>query len=189
MESGEHPLWRCPHGNYDPRGAGACHQVYCASGEHVRYPRVIPGQLASRPVTSLQRLRIDISPVFFKKDSVSNPAGGIAVLLAVIPVVGWLLAALVAVPVHLLRSRKQKKVNDAIHTGNVARPWNWRILTSGPDPDGDWTEMWVSGDWITQLGLEAGPTGFAWVKGMEHTREGAEEKARRAHDYLSNHLG
>lgn len=50
-------LQRCPHGNLDPRGMGACHECYCPSRAHVRYDRVTGPFLRPRPRNEQRQLR------------------------------------------------------------------------------------------------------------------------------------
>lgn len=148
----------------------------------------------SESLTRFHIFKVEVQPLRYQRDTVSNPGADIATVMAgfwgVIPFFGdaiAILGVLIGGLVHLVKGRKQKRVDQAVHT-DPTRPWQWQVLVRGPDPDGPYRQVWVSGSWVAALGLRPTATGAAWVKGIEPTRELALAKAECARAFLAAQL-
>lgn len=117
---------------------------------------------------------------------VQNVLGGAFAPLSMIPIIGWLIAAIALIPYALIGRGRSKENNEALAKAleDPGRPWAWMLTRTGPTP---WPFVSVGPDWLETLGLRS-PTldasGRYVVEQIEPTREAAIAAGKHAANTL-----
>jgi hypothetical protein len=114
---------------------------------------------------------------------------GVLTYLTMIPVIGWVVAAILAIPLgflaFLLRGKKLNNPDVEAELANPTRPWVWTLSRRGPDA---WRVVVVPLATAQGIGLrnpEMTPDGRYYVEQIEPTKEAAIAAATHAVNTLT----